>query len=118
MEEGDRVLERVWDRPLKDPLVAAEKRGIFVAIELEHTTKKPRFVDFIWDRTELKVARRLIICFLVLSFQQLMSINFLVCKSYQLCFDTTLRAVKSVIDARSLQTIPPLSSDKTVSMRI
>lgn len=80
MEEGDRTLARIWDKPLDDPQVAAEKRGIFVAIELEHTTKKPRFVDFLWDRTELKVAGRLVICFLVLSFQQLMSINFLVCE--------------------------------------
>lgn len=80
MEEGDRTLEQIWGKPLTDPLVAAEKRGIFVAIDLEHTTAKPRFKDFLWDRTELKVAKRLIICFLVLSFQQLMSINFLVCE--------------------------------------
>ena len=47
-------------------------------MHLEETAVKPKLRDFIWDRSELKIARRLTICFLILTFQQLMSINFLV----------------------------------------
>ncbi|KAK4048331.1 hypothetical protein OIV83_004853 [Microbotryomycetes sp. JL201] len=77
-EEGDRTLERIWDRPITDPDVLAEKRGILAAIELEQNAQHPRLMDYIYDRTELKTARRLVICFMVNSFQQMMSVNFLV----------------------------------------
>lgn len=62
-------------------MVQAERCGIYAAIELEHTAPRLRIMDFFWDRSELKVARRMVICFCILSLQQLMSINFLVCAS-------------------------------------
>ena len=68
----------MFDSDLKDPVVVKEKIGILAAMHLEETAVKPKLRDFFWDRSELKIARRLTICFLLLSFQQLMSINFLV----------------------------------------
>ncbi|KAK4053947.1 hypothetical protein OIO90_003784 [Microbotryomycetes sp. JL221] len=73
LEEGDRTLERLWGRSLADPEVLAEKRGILAAIELEKSARHPKLKDFIWDTTELKTARRLVICMAVNSFQQLIS---------------------------------------------
>lgn len=79
-EEADHVMEKLWSASINEPIVQAEKRGILAALELEHKAEKPKLKHFFWDTTELKVARRLVICFLVLSFQQLMSVNFLVCE--------------------------------------
>jgi hypothetical protein len=75
---GDDTITRLFDASLENEIVLKEKMGILAAIELEHNAVKPKLRDFFWDRSELKVARRLVICFLVLTFQQLMSINFLV----------------------------------------
>lgn len=77
--EGDDVLARLHGKPIDHPEVAAEKLSIYAVLDLENSAPKLRLRDFLWDRTELKTARRLVICFLTLSFQQLMSVNFLVC---------------------------------------
>jgi hypothetical protein len=75
-EEGDAALCTIYNKPLSDPEVAASKLGILTAIELEKNAPKLRWSDFIWDRSDYKVVRRLTICFGVLSFQQLMGQNF------------------------------------------
>lgn len=83
--EGDRTLCRLFDLPITDPQVLSEKKAILAAIELEETAVKPKLKDWIWDTSDLKVARRLTVCFCTLSMQQLMSVNFLVCESLGVC---------------------------------
>jgi hypothetical protein len=64
MEEGDRVLEALHDRPLYDGAVQAQKKEIMDAIALESTHARINLLDLVWDRSKLKTGRRLRIAFL------------------------------------------------------
>jgi hypothetical protein len=79
LEEGDEVLSRLYDRPVLDSDVQAMRRSILQSLELEsEETKSLNVLDLFWDRTDLRVGRRLRIAFLILSVQQMMGmqINF------------------------------------------
>lgn len=72
-EEGDDVLRRLWDRPVEDPHVQGMKQEILASIELEAEEKnKFNLLDLIWDRSELRVGRRIRVAFLILAMQQMM----------------------------------------------
>lgn len=72
MEEGDRVLEALHDKPLESEAVMGQKQEILDAIALESTHAKINILDLVWDRSKLKTGRRLRIAFLILAIQQLM----------------------------------------------
>lgn len=66
--EGDAVLCRLNDAPLESPLVQKTKQEIMVAIEAElEASASLHWKQFltmgITDKTELKIVRRLCICF-------------------------------------------------------
>lgn len=72
-EEGDKVLSRLFDRSVEDPAVQAMRSSILSSIDFEQDESNHfRLSDLIWDRTTLKVGRRVRISFLILSFQQMM----------------------------------------------
>jgi hypothetical protein len=68
IEEGDSVLCRLHDKPLDDPQVQETKREILAAMESElEANKSLRWTQFltmgIVDRSPLRIARRLSMCF-------------------------------------------------------
>lgn len=73
LEEGDEVLSRLFDRPVLDSDVQTMRESILESLELEsEETKTLNPLDLFWDRTNLRVGRRLRIAFLILSVQQMM----------------------------------------------
>jgi len=70
MEEGDRVLMRLFARSLEDPEVKQQKQDILDTIELESEQGKIQFTDWFWDRSQLQSARRVRTSFLILALQQ------------------------------------------------
>lgn len=72
-EEGDSVLSQLHDLPIEHENVREQKKEIMNSIELEeHEENKLSFTSLVWDKTELRVGRRIRIAFLILSFQQMM----------------------------------------------
>jgi hypothetical protein len=72
-EEGDQVLARLHDRDLHDPAVLEMKEAILASIKLEEQEEnKFNILDLVWDRSDLRVGRRIRIAFLILSMQQMM----------------------------------------------
>lgn len=73
LEEGDEILSRLFDRPVLDSDVQTMRESILASLELEsEETKTLNPLHLFWDRTNLRVGRRLRIAFLILSVQQMM----------------------------------------------
>lgn len=73
LEEADAILARLHDRPVSSPAVQAMRQSILSSLEHEaEETKSINFLDLIWDRSNLRVGRRIRISFMILSLQQMM----------------------------------------------
>lgn len=59
--EGDEVLCRLKDLPLEHPVLQKERAEIFAAIELEHNQPKITLRKLLFEESELKLLRRVII---------------------------------------------------------
>jgi hypothetical protein len=59
--EGDEVLCRLKDLPLEHPVLQKERAEIFAAIELEHNQPKMTLRKLLFEESELKLLRRIII---------------------------------------------------------
>lgn len=67
------VLARLYDLPEEDSVVQEMKDTILTSIKLEEQDEhKFNWFDLFWDRSDLKVGRRVRISFLILSMQQMM----------------------------------------------
>jgi hypothetical protein len=72
-EEGVQVLSRLFDKPVEDEHVQEMMKSILISIELEEQDEnKFNWVHLFWDRSDLKVGRRVRIAFLILAMQQMM----------------------------------------------
>ncbi|KAL4897840.1 general substrate transporter [Aspergillus ambiguus] len=75
-EEGDDILARLHDLPISDRAVQDMRQSIMTAIQFESEESKGLAIsDLFWDRSKLRVGRRIRIAFLILSIQQMMGIN-------------------------------------------
>lgn len=72
--EGDEVLSRLKDLPLEHPDLQREREEIFAAIALEHNQPKITLKRLIFEKSELKLLRRIIIGFSCQCIQQLTGI--------------------------------------------
>ncbi|KAH8805252.1 putative sugar transporter STL1 [Xylogone sp. PMI_703] len=78
-EEGDAVLARLHAKNIEHPDVQAQKLEIMRAIKLEEQNEnKFRYLDLIWDRSELRAGRRIRIAYLLMVFQNMMGVNLMV----------------------------------------
>ncbi|KAH6663991.1 general substrate transporter [Plectosphaerella plurivora] len=77
IQEGDETLSRLIDTPIDDPRVHHMRESILASIALEESSKERGFhiLDLVWDRSDLRVGRRIRISFLILAIQQMMGIN-------------------------------------------
>ncbi|KAG7150209.1 Major facilitator superfamily transporter mfsA like protein [Verticillium longisporum] len=77
IEEGDETIGRLLDAPIDDPRVLEIKHSILASIALEESSPERGFqiTDLLWDRSDLRVGRRIRISFLILAIQQMMGIN-------------------------------------------
>ena len=75
IEEGDKVLARLFARPVDSEEVQQQKQDILETISLETGEGKIRFTDWFWDRSRLQSARRIRTSFLILAAQQNMGAN-------------------------------------------
>jgi hypothetical protein len=73
--EGDDVLARLKDKPIDDPALQSERAEIFGAIELEKSTPKLSITSIFWDKSELKVMRRIVTGFTCQWWQQFAGIG-------------------------------------------
>jgi hypothetical protein len=74
-EEGLNVLSRLHSEPADHPAVQEMKEAILVSIRLEETEEhKFNWMDLFWDRSDLRVGRRVRISFFILSIQQMMGL--------------------------------------------
>lgn len=72
-EEGLQVLARLYDLPADNTEVLEMQDTIITSIKLEEQDEhKFNWIDLFWDRSDLKVGRRVRISFLILSMQQMM----------------------------------------------
>lgn len=72
-EEGDAVLSRLHAKPIEHADVQAQKLEIMRALKLEEQNEnKFRYLDLIWDRSELRAGRRIRIAYLLMVFQNMM----------------------------------------------
>lgn len=73
LEEGDVILSRLHDRPVSNFAIQETRQSILGSLEHEaEETKSVKVLDLIWDRTDLRVGRRIRISFLIMSIQQMM----------------------------------------------
>lgn len=74
IEEGDETVSRLIDAPIDDPRVHHMRESILASIALEESSKERGFhiLDLVWDRSDLRVGRRIRISFLILAIQQMM----------------------------------------------
>jgi hypothetical protein len=74
--DGDAVLSRLHSLAIDHPDVQSQKREIMLAIKLEEQSEnKFRFLDLIWDRSELRAGRRIRIAYLLMVFQNMMGMS-------------------------------------------
>lgn len=72
-EKADQVVCNLFDALIDDPRVQDMKQSILANIALENQDGiKFRVIDLIWDKSALRVGRRIRISFLILSLQQMM----------------------------------------------
>ncbi|KAF2458811.1 sugar transporter-like protein [Lineolata rhizophorae] len=75
-EEGDRILQRMYNAALTDNAVETSKKDILASLELEKTaTAKLRVKDFFYDTSDLQAARRIRTGVLLVAIAYLMGIN-------------------------------------------
>ncbi|CAI7677375.1 unnamed protein product [Penicillium discolor] len=111
LEEGDEVLSRLFDRPVLDSDVQTMRESILASLELEsEETKTLNPLDLFWDRTNLRVGRRLRIAFLILSVQQMMGINVAVYYSVTIFAQIGLSSTLSQLLAAVMNTIFAIGS--------
>lgn len=111
LEEGDEVLSRLFDRPVLDSDVQTMRESILESLELEsEETKTLNPLDLFWDRTNLRVGRRLRIAFLILSVQQMMGINVAVYYSVKIFAQIGLSSTLSQLLAAVMNTIFAIGS--------
>ncbi|KAJ5753591.1 uncharacterized protein N7511_007744 [Penicillium nucicola] len=111
LEEGDEVLSRLYDRPVLDSDVQAMRQSILQSLELEsEETKSLNVLDLFWDRTDLRVGRRLRIAFLILSVQQMMGINVAVYYSVKIFSQIGLSSTMSQLLAAVMNTVFAIGS--------
>lgn len=73
LDEADEILSRLHDRPILDADVQNMRNSIMSSLRFEtEETSKLNLLDLFWDRSKLRVGRRLRIAFLILSVQQMM----------------------------------------------
>ncbi|KAL2681343.1 hypothetical protein Neosp_008954 [[Neocosmospora] mangrovei] len=74
--EGDKTLCQIFDAEVCDERVQNMKNSILTSIAFESESDKGfNLLDLIWDRSDLRVGRRIRISFLILAIQQMMGIN-------------------------------------------
>ncbi|OQE12190.1 hypothetical protein PENVUL_c001G03742 [Penicillium vulpinum] len=111
LEEGDKILSRLYDRPVLDSDVQTTRESILKSLELEsEETKTLNPIDLFWDRTNLRVGRRLRIAFLMLSIQQMMGINVAVYYSVTIFSQIGLSSTLSQLLAAVMNTIFAIGS--------
>ncbi|KAK5062648.1 hypothetical protein LTR84_004721 [Exophiala bonariae] len=75
-DEGLKVLSRLYDLSIDHEQVQEMMETIRTSIKLEEQDEhRFNWLDLFWDRSDLKVGRRVRISFLILSMQQMMGIN-------------------------------------------
>jgi MFS family permease len=74
VEEADEILCRLKDLPLSHPDLQKERDDIFAAIALEHNQPKMTLRKLLFEKTELKLLRRIVIGFSCQCIQQLTGI--------------------------------------------
>ncbi|KAL2112381.1 hypothetical protein VUR80DRAFT_7736 [Thermomyces stellatus] len=76
-QEADETVGLLLDAPVDDPRVQVMRESILASIALEESSRERgfRLVDLIWDRSDLRIGRRIRISFLILAIQQMMGIN-------------------------------------------
>lgn len=71
--EGDRTLCQIFDAEIDDERVQNMKNSIQTSIAFESQDERGfNFLDLVWDRSDLRVGRRIRISFLILAIQQMM----------------------------------------------
>lgn len=74
-EEADEILCRLKDLPLSHPEIQKERDAIFAAIALEHNQPKMTVRKLLFEKSELKLMRRIVIGFSCQCIQQLTGIS-------------------------------------------
>ncbi|KAM5343677.1 hypothetical protein ACJ41O_012214 [Fusarium nematophilum] len=75
-KEGDETLCRLFDADIDDERVQNMRNSILASISLESADERGfKILDLVWDRSDLRVGRRIRISFLILAIQQMMGIN-------------------------------------------
>lgn len=77
-EEADEVLARLKDAPFEATEVQSERAEILGAIELEKSHPKMTFRDVLWDKSDLKIMRRIITSFACQWWQQFAGISIVI----------------------------------------
>lgn len=71
--EGDKTLCQIFDAEIHDERIQNMKSSILTSIAFESQNEKGfNLLDLIWDRSDLRVGRRIRISFLILAIQQMM----------------------------------------------
>jgi hypothetical protein len=72
--EGDETTSRLIDCDIDDERVIHMRNAILSSIALEESSPERPFqvTDLFWDRSDLRVGRRIRISFLILAIQQMM----------------------------------------------
>ncbi|KAJ5683450.1 Major facilitator superfamily domain general substrate transporter [Penicillium macrosclerotiorum] len=111
LDEGDEILARLHDRPISDLAVQEMRQSIILSIQHEaEVTKRISLLDLVWDRTNLRVGRRIRISFLILSIQQMMGINIAVYYSVTIFSQIDLSSTMSQLLAAVINTCFALGS--------
>ena len=71
IEEADQILCRLKDKPIDHPDIVRERTEILAAVELEHSQPKMTIRRLLFEPSELKLLRRIIIGFSCQCIQQL-----------------------------------------------
>ncbi|CAG8141720.1 unnamed protein product [Penicillium salamii] len=111
LDEADEILSRLHDRPILDADVQNMRNSIMSSLRFEtEETSKLNLLDLFWDRSKLRVGRRLRIAFLILSVQQMMGINIAVYYSVKIFAQVGLSSEMSQLLAAVMNTIFAIGS--------
>lgn len=82
------------DAPVEDPRVQSMRNSIIASIALEESSSERgfRLLDLIWDRSDLRVGRRIRISFMILALQQMMGTKSLVLLEDCCCYENSVKA--------------------------
>jgi hypothetical protein len=74
--EGDNTLCQIFDAEIHDERVQDMKSSILTNIAFESQNERGfNLLDLVWDRSDLRVGRRIRISFLILAIQQMMGMS-------------------------------------------